>query len=124
MTDDETAKNHYYIVSNDKGYSVLPEYLKKFGIDVKLVGNLSKDEPVTSTPPKTQSITVAPAKPVSELEKALRQVLNNSADIPEVVKNINSLKTRNDINSYLGKKFHSAQGKIYGAIKPFISDKK
>ena len=127
MTDDENAKNHYYIVSNDKGYSVLPDYLKKFGIDVWLVSNLSKNEIVTATPPqKPQAVTVAPTKPVSELEKALRQVLNNAADIPEVVKNINALKTKTAVNNYLGQKFNSPQkgGEVYRAIKPFISDKK
>ena len=127
LTDDATDKNFYYVVSNDKGYSVLPEYLKKFGIDVRLVSNVAKDEvKVTPPPPKPQVVQVQPAKPAGELEKALSKVLNNSADIPEVVKNINALKTRTDVNNYLGQKFNSPQkgGEIYRAIKPFISDKK
>ena len=128
MTDDENAKNHYYIVSNDKGYSVLPDYLKKFGIDVRLVSNVAKDEIKVTPPPQKQPVVqVQPAKPVSELEKALSKVLNNSADIPEIFNKINSFKTRTEVNNYLCKKFNSPPqkgGEIYRAIKPFISDKK
>ena len=36
-------ENFYYIVSNDSGYSVLPNYCKKFGVDLKLVSDLTKN---------------------------------------------------------------------------------
>ena len=122
MTDADNNKNSYYVVSNDKGYSVLPDYLKKFGITVHLVSNLAKNEVVINPPaPKTQPVQ---KKVVSELETALIKVLK-TGDVAEIIKNVNNCKTKTEVNNYLCKKFNSQKGgEIYRAIKPCISDKK
>ncbi len=130
LTSEDDEKNFYYIVSNDKGYSVLPEYLKKFGADVKIVSNLSKKVVTPAAPnpaPKdTSTASTTPTKPnsatkpVGELEKTLIKVLKMN-DVSEIVRNINNLKTKTEINNYLCKKFSSQKGgEIYRAIKQFI----
>lgn len=129
MTYDEGEKNFYYIVSNDKGYSVLPEYMKKFGANVKIVSNLSKNAvtPVTHTPaPKNTSPTPnAPTKPTSttkplnEMEMTLIKILKMN-DVSEIVKSINECKTNVEVNNYLCKKFHDKGGEIYRTIKPYL----
>ena len=106
MTNDAN-ENYYYVVSNDKGYSVLPDYLKKFGITVHLVSNLAKNDVVINPPaPKMQP-------------------LQKTGDVAEIIKNVNNCKTKTEVNNYLCKKFNSQKGgEIYRAIKPCISDKK
>ena len=120
MTDDAN-KNFYYIVSNDKGYSVLPDYLKKFGVEVHLVSNLAKNSVVSQ---ETKIVSNSSTKNISEFEMALRKVLNTT-DVAEIAQNIKNFKTKTEINNYLCKKFDSQNGgKIYRAIKTFLSDKK
>lgn len=127
--DENEEKNFYYIVSNDKGYSVLPDYVKKFGAEVKLVSNLSKNVvmPVANTPAhkNTSTASTTPTKPtsttkpVSELEMTLIKSLKMN-DVSEIVQNIKKCKTKTDVNSYLGKKFHDKGGTIYRAVKPYL----
>ena len=115
----ENLENSYFIVSNDNGYSALPDYWKKFGVNLKIVSNLAKDEvkksEIKSTPQNNK---------VNDLEKELSKILKNKTDIAEAVKIINNSKTKVEINSNLGKNFHQKAGEIYKAIKKFIADKK
>ena len=120
-----SEENFYYIVSNDGGYAVLPNYCKKFGIDLKLVSDLTKNE-VQFIPKKSdaESTPTATKNNLTELKMALRKILKTDAEIDEAVKIIQSSKTKTDVNSNLGKKFKDRGGKIYQAVKEFISDKK
>ena len=119
----ETEKNSYYIVSNDQGYSILPDYWKKRGIDVIIVSNLKKDVVKTNQPIKQQVIPQTNDKD-SELNLKLKTVLTNKEDIAEAIKIINTSKTKVEVNNNLCKKFQTKGGTIYKAIKPLIADKK
>lgn len=116
-------ENIYYIVSNDKGYTVLPNYWKKKGFEVKVVSNLKKDSnPVTQV---VKPVEVKIIAPQTELEKVLSKILPNKTDISEVEKIIKNSKTKVEVNNNIGKKFSSSkQGEIYKAIKPLLTDKK
>ena len=124
---DETEKNNYYIVSNDQGYSILPDYWKRRGIDVITVSNLKK-EPVkiVNLQPVKQSVTISqPNNKINEMETKLNNILTNKEDILEAVKIINTSKTKVEVNNNLCKKFQSkVGGAIYKAIKSLIADKK
>ncbi|MBR1729136.1 MAG: hypothetical protein IJ728_06375 [Selenomonadaceae bacterium] len=117
--DDENIKNYFYIVSNDNGYSILPDYWKKFETDLKIVSNLAKDEVK-----KTEVKLPQQNDKVSELEKELSKILKDKNEIAEVVKIINRSKTKVEVNNNLSKIFHQKCGEIYKAIKSFIADKK
>ena len=119
----ETEKNSYYIVSNDQGYSILPDYWKKRGIDVIIVSNLKKDIVKINQPIKQQVIPQTNDKD-SELNLKLKTVLTNKEDIAEAIKIINTSKTKVEVNNNLCKKFQTKGGTIYKAIKPLIADKK
>lgn len=64
---DENAANNFFIVSNDKGYSILPDYWKNFGVNLKIVSNLAKSEPQIVQPKTTQSKVTQPVKAPTEL---------------------------------------------------------
>ena len=117
--DDENIKNYFYIVSNDNGYSILPDYWKKFETDLKIVSNLAKDEVKKNEVKLPQQ-----NDKVSELEKELSKILKDKNEIAEVVKIINRSKTKVEVNNNLSKIFHQKCGEIYKAIKSFIADKK
>ena len=117
--DDENTKNYFYIVSNDNGYSILPDYWKKFETDLKIVSNLAKDEVKKNEVKLPQQ-----NDKVSELEKELSKILKDKNEIAEVVKIINRSKTKVEVNNNLSKIFHQKCGEIYKAIKSFIADKK
>ena len=121
---DESEKNDYYIVSNDQGYSILPDYWKRKGINVIIVSNLKKDSVKTNTLVK-QAVLISPSdNKLSEMETKLKTVLMNKEDISEAVKIINTSKTKVEVNNNLCKKFQSKGGAIYKAIKSLIADKK
>ena len=121
---DESEKNDYYIVSNDQGYSILPDYWKKRGIDVVVVSNLKK-ESVTINQPVKQSVSISqPDSNISEMEMKLKTVLTTKEDIAEAVRIVNTSKTKVEVNNNLCKKFQSKGGSIYKAIKSLIADKK
>ena len=120
----EAEKNNYYIVSNDQGYSILPDYWKKRGIDVVVVSNLKK-ESVTINQPVKQSVSISqPDSNISEMEMKLKTVLTTKEDIAEAVRIVNTSKTKVEVNNNLCKKFQSKGGSIYKAIKSLIADKK
>ena len=121
---DESEKNDYYIVSNDQGYSILPDYWKRKGINVIIVSNLKKDPVKINQTIKQQLVISQPTNNISELEKKLKTVLTNKEDISEAVKIINNSKTKTLVNSNLCKKFKSKGGTIYQSIKSLIADKK
>ncbi len=125
---DENAANNFFIVSNDKGYSILPDYWKKFGVNLNIVSNLSKNEinePKIVPPQISQPKIIQPVNNPSELETALNNFFNNKNELSTVAKMINNAKTKTEINNFLCKKFDSKKGgEIYRAIKPFLSDKK
>lgn len=112
---DKNNESNYYIVSNDKGYSILPDYWKKFGgFNLKIVSNLSKSE----------SNPAQPAKSFSKLENELNKILPDKTILSEVLQIINNGKTKVDVNNMLGKKFGNQKGgEIYRTIKPLIADK-
>lgn len=125
---DENAANNFFIVSNDKGYSILPDYWKKFGVNLNIVSNLSKNEiyePKIIQPQISQPKIIQPAKNPTEIETALNKFFNNKNEVAEIINFINNAKTKNEINNFLGKKFATQKGgEIYRAIKPFLADKK
>ena len=121
---DESEKNDYYIVSNDQGYSILPDYWKRKGINVIIVSNLKKDSVKTNTLVKQAVLISPPDNKLSEMETKLKTVLMNKEDISEAVKIINTSKTKVEVNNNLCKKFQSKGGAIYKAIKSLIADKK
>lgn len=111
---DENSKNNYFIVSNDKGYSILADYWKKFGFNLKIVSNLSKNEMNSSQPAKT----------FSKLEPELNKILSDKNNVPVVLQIINNAETKSEVNNMLGKKFGNQKGgEIYRAIKSLIADK-
>lgn len=117
MTYGEDEKNFYYIVSNDKGYSVLPEYMKKFGADVKIVSNLSKNIVTPVAPLQYTGIE----QEGEGLETTLSKILKMN-DVSEFVTAINNCKTNIEVNNYLCKKFGSQKGgEIYRTIKQYLS---
>ena len=110
----ENSQNNYFIVSNDKGYSILPDYWKKFGFSLKIVSNLSKNE--TTSP--------QPAKSFGKLETELNKILPDKSTLPVVLQIINNAETKSEVNNMLGKNFGNQKGgEIYRTIKPLISDK-
>ena len=116
---DETVENNYFIVSNDKGYSILPDYWKKFGVNLKIVSNLSKNEITQNKIKITQ-----PANNSTNLETALNQLIKNKNDVPEILKMIKDSKTNKDVHNNLVKIFGSQKGvEIYRSIKSLITDK-
>lgn len=115
-------ENIYYIVSNDKGYTVLPNYWKKKGFEVKVVSNLKKDsDPVTQV---VKPVEVKIIAPQTELEKVLSKILPNKTDIAEVEKIIKNSKTKCDVHNNLVAKFQEKGKEFYQSIKPFLADKK
>lgn len=115
---DETVENNYFIVSNDKGYSILPDYWKKFGVNLKIVSNLSKNEITQNKIKITQ-----PANNSTNLETALNQLIKNKNDVPEILKMIKDSKTNKDVHNNLVKIFGSQKGvEIYRSIKSLITD--
>ena len=117
---DENASNNFFIVSNDKGYSILPDYWKKFGVNLKIVSNLAKSEPQIVQPKVTQ-----PVKAPTELESALHKFFNDKNELSAVAKMINNAKNKCEVNNSLCKKFTDKRGgEIYRAVKPFLKDKK
>lgn len=116
---EETSKNNYFIVSNDSGYSVLPNYWKKFGATVKIVSNLKQED----LPIKIEKISSTDEK-LSELEKVLGKFLVHKTEIDEAVKIINSSKTKCDVHNNMFKKFGERGKQLYQSVKSFISDKK
>ena len=98
---DENAANNFFIVSNDKGYSILPDYWKKFGVNLNIIGNLSKNEPVIIQPQITQ--------PAKTLENALNKFFTDKNTIDEIKNFIYAAKTKTELNNMLGKKIHSSK---------------
>lgn len=105
----ENLTNTFYIVSNDNSYSILPNYWKKFGADVKIIENLSKND--TDTAPITKN---------SSLETELKKILSNQNEISETIKIIGDAEQKTDIHNKLVKKFGENGKKIYQSIKSFI----
>ena len=110
---EENLGNNYFIVSNDNGYAVLLDYWKKFGIDLKIVSNLAKNEVKKSELNLTQQNSK-----VSDLEKELSKILKDKNDIAEAAKIINNAKTKVEVNNNLCKKFHQKGGEM-GVRKNF-----
>lgn len=114
---DENTKNNYFIVSNDKGYSILPDYWQNFGVNLQIVSNLFKNE-VTNNQPI--NITINPG----DIETELNKILEDKNDVPEMLKLISTAKTRTEVNNIFGKKFGSQKGgEIYRSIKSLLEDK-
>ena len=112
--DSENSPNNYFIVSNDKGYSILPDYWKKLGFNLKIVSNLSKNEITSSQPAKT----------FGNLESELNKILPDKSIVSVVLKIINNAETKSEVNNMLGKNFGNQKGgEIYRTIKPLVSDK-
>ena len=111
----EENLNNYFVVSNDKSYLSLIDYWKRFKIDLQVVSDLSE-----------KKVTLSEEKNFcDELDKELWKILTHQSDIDEVKEIIKNSKTKVEVNNNLGKKFTSQQGgKIYRAVKKFISDKK
>lgn len=123
---DENSKNSYFIVSNDKGYSILPDYWKKFGFNLKIVSNLSKNEIKLSQPVKNEIKPIQPVQNTIKTEKELNEILKNQDKnvISKVAQIINTAENKKDIHNTLVKNFDSKKGvEIYRAIKSFIADK-
>lgn len=122
---DENAENNYFIVSNDKGYSILPDYWKKFKVNLKIVSNLLKSEPQIIQPKITQPKISQLSTNPTELETALNKILKDKNEIAEVANFVTNAKARTEINNFLCKKFGNQKGgEIYRAIKSFLTDKK
>lgn len=114
---DENTKNNYFIVSNDKGYSILPDYWQNFGVNLQIVSNLFKND-VTNNQPT--NITINPG----DIETELNKILEDKNDVPEMLKFISTAKTRTEVNNIFGKKFGSQKGgEIYRSIKSLLEDK-
>lgn len=109
----ENPKNNYYIVSNDSSYSILPNYWKKFGAEVKIIENLSKGE-----------VIIAPTLKTSSLETELNKVLSNKNEVTEILQIIDNSEQKTDIHNKIVKKFGENGKKIYQSIKAFIANKK
>ena len=66
---DENVENIYYIVSNDKSYSVLQDYWKKLNVNLKIVSDLAKNEVKI-----VQSISNPQKNNMTELEIAVSKI--------------------------------------------------
>lgn len=122
---DENPNNNYFIVSNDKGYSILPDYWKKFNVNLKIVSNLAKSEPQFVQPKTPQPKISQPADNPTDLETALNKILKDKNEIAEVAKFVTNAKARTEINNFLCKKFGNQKGgETYRSIKSFLTGKK
>lgn len=123
--EDTEEKCKYYIVSNDRGYSVLSEYWKQHGTDVVIVRNLAKAPPKIAEKVNCASNSPGANNGIGELEKKLQAVLPDKADASDVAEIITHYKTKQGVNNGLTKKFPTHKvGPIYKAIKSLIADKK
>lgn len=109
------SSEKFYVVSKDTGYKCLCDYWIKQKITVAIKSNLTNCN--------TQN-----QEKLSELQKLVENVLSDKSKASEVLKIIQSYKTKSGINNALMKKFPSEKNKesseIYQAIKPLIADKK
>ena len=78
----ENLDNKYFIVANDKGYSILPNYWKKFGVNLKIICNLSKSE-------------INPPQPVNNSDTS--EIEQN--ETPQPVNNFDTAKTEQNETS-------------------------
>ena len=85
----EENLNNYFIVSNDNGYSVLPNYWKKLGVNVKIVSNLKKDDLQNVQSDKVLEKN-QPQEKNSDLEKVLSRFFTHNTDIQAVITIINN----------------------------------
>ena len=116
---------NYYIVSNDRGYAVLPDYWKTRKVSVELVANVAREPVKVIDSAPSSSINQQKESTNSDLGDKLCAILSDVADVPVVLKIINHYKTKQGINTALTKNFVSQKaGEIYRTIKPLIADRK
>ncbi|MBQ8063652.1 MAG: hypothetical protein IJ720_04090 [Clostridia bacterium] len=106
-------KNHYYIVSQDKGFKSAVTFWKDRGLGVALVSDLTgRDE----------------AKVEDQLARDVRAILKDKNEADKVTRIILKYKTKQGINNALVREFQSQDNKkaseLYKAIKPLLKDKK
>ena len=140
---DNNKDARYYIVSNDKGYDCLCEYLREQGIDITRMP--TKSEPAPASKPATQAVAkgtsakatakataAAPTNKTSKVKASdmatlgeMEKILTKDEKPAEVLKIFNQYKTKCDINNGLVKKFKSSKkaGKIYRKLKDLLKEK-
>lgn len=106
-------KNHYYIVSQDKGFKSAVGFWKDRGFQVRLVSDLTgRDE----------------SKVEDQLSIEVRAILKDKNEADKVTRIILKYKTKQGINNALVREFPSQDNKkaseLYKAIKPLLKDKK
>ena len=129
---DNSKDANYYVVSDDKGYDCLCEYLKEEGIKISRVS--TKPSPALApstgtsgktkaTAPKTKASKVK-ASDMATLEE-MENILAKDEEPAEVLKIFNQYKTKSAINNSLSKKFKDSKkaGDIYKKLKSLLKEK-
>ena len=100
----------YFIVSKDTGFSSLVPFWKERKINIKLVAEISKQNP--------QNLA-------NELEQKVLNLTQDKKHAADIARIILSQKTKVAINNALMKIFSDTKesGKIYKLIKPLLADK-
>ena len=93
---EENLDNKYFIVSNDKGYSILPDYWKKFGFNLKVISNLSKSE---INPPQLMNVSNTPKTEQNETPQPVN--VSNAPKVeqnetPQPANNLNVIETESN----------------------------
>ena len=116
IRDTMSEENNYFIVSNDKSFSVLPNYCNQFKIDLQIVSDLVRNE--------IKNLVSEDKIENVELQEELSKILTDKNEISTVMKIIKNFETKIDIHNNLEKVFADKGKNIYQVVKRFIADKK
>ena len=141
IKENEGYEDEFIIVSRDTGFDAVLEFWKNRGIKLSrvhdVVGNVQTKEAVKTvktvkavvTPAKTVSAPVKRKTPEKQIQKAtkdeLGKYLTPEEYSDEILKIVNSYKTRTAINNALSKhfKYSEKSGAIYKKLKPLLKEK-
>lgn len=128
----------YFIVSNDKGYDCLCEYIKEKGINIARMTTKSNPASASkanaSAPASTAPKTTAnePKKQASKTKSSdmatleeMKKILSKDEKPEDVLEIFNQNKTKCDIHNSLVKKFKSTKkgSAIYKKLKSLLAEK-
>ena len=123
--------DHYYIVSNDKGYDCLCDYWQDMGAEVERISLIGDPQPVQeeareedkpqTKKPKKGKVNSSDLATLEEVKALLEE-----EDEPETILEIfNSYKTKQAICNGMAKRFkdNNKTSAIYKKLKPLLKDK-
>lgn len=142
---EQPTKHDYYIISKDHGFDSIIEFWKQRNINISRVHNLSGDVTVQAPVKRIQLYSKKNIQPKVAAKPIAKPIAKKKAvaDIPqitkeellkylipdeysgEILKAVNSYKTRLAINNGLTKVYKDSAkaGAVYGKIKPLLKEK-